>query len=257
MPSSRSRSTFDQPHPGVRARAPHRAAAPRRASSKAEDGRSTRGTPHSTVVRSAFDDEADAFRNINTTDRLAAQPRRDAAALRPLHPTRSSARRRTRESQGPARRSPAPTTTIPNSMPVDRARALIRSFSRAGHGDRARRTSATRSAACSRPTSFRRLTVPGHDNSAMDGYAVRFADLVPDGETVLVRVGESFAGKPSACAIGAGRVRAHLHRRRHAAQAPTTVVMQERASEDDGPRARSPPAPSPRPDRTVASPAKT
>ena len=29
----------------------------------------------------------------------------------------------------------------------------------------------------------------------MDGYAVRFADLKPDAETVPKRVGESFAGK--------------------------------------------------------------
>ena len=43
------------------------------------------------------------------------------------------------------------------------------------------------------------INVPAHDNSAMDGYAVRFADLEPGG-TTLRRVGESFAGKPFAAA---------------------------------------------------------
>ena len=49
------------------------------------------------------------------------------------------------------------------------------------------------------------VDVPAHDNSAMDGWAVRFADLGAEGETVLKSVGESFAGKPFA---GAGRRRA-------------------------------------------------
>jgi len=48
------------------------------------------------------------------------------------------------------------------------------------------------------------LPVPGHDNSAMDGWAVRFADLAADRETQLKRVGDSFAGKPSRVAVRAG-----------------------------------------------------
>ena len=40
--------------------------------------------------------------------------------------------------------------------------------------------------------------VPGHDNSAMDGFACRFADLRADEETALAVVGESFAGRPFA-----------------------------------------------------------
>jgi molybdopterin molybdotransferase len=38
------------------------------------------------------------------------------------------------------------------------------------------------------------INVPAHDNSAMDGYAVRFSDLKP-GETVLTEVGSAFAGR--------------------------------------------------------------
>ena len=40
------------------------------------------------------------------------------------------------------------------------------------------------------------LDVPAHDNSAMDGYAVRFADLDASGEVTLRIAGSSFAGVP-------------------------------------------------------------
>src|SRR5579859_7132239 len=38
------------------------------------------------------------------------------------------------------------------------------------------------------------INVPAHDNSAMDGYAVRFSDL--SGETALQEIGTALAGKP-------------------------------------------------------------
>ncbi len=38
--------------------------------------------------------------------------------------------------------------------------------------------------------------VPAHDNAAMDGYAVRFADLAPDQPTTLTVIGSAFAGHP-------------------------------------------------------------
>ncbi|MEE8189774.1 MAG: gephyrin-like molybdotransferase Glp [Kiloniellales bacterium] len=40
------------------------------------------------------------------------------------------------------------------------------------------------------------LDVPGHDNSAVDGYAVFFDDLNPDGETALPVAGRTAAGHP-------------------------------------------------------------
>src|SRR4051812_3396826 len=40
------------------------------------------------------------------------------------------------------------------------------------------------------------LDVPSHDNSAMDGYAVRFADLKADGDVTLTVTGTAFAGVP-------------------------------------------------------------
>lgn len=40
------------------------------------------------------------------------------------------------------------------------------------------------------------IDVPNHDNSAMDGFGVRAADLNPDSETALQIVGTAFAGRP-------------------------------------------------------------
>jgi molybdopterin molybdotransferase len=47
--------------------------------------------------------------------------------------------------------------------------------------------------------------VPGHDNSAMDGYAVRFADLAAEGETTLTLAGSAFAGRAFEGSIGQGQ----------------------------------------------------
>jgi len=47
--------------------------------------------------------------------------------------------------------------------------------------------------------------VPGHDNSAMDGYAVRFADLASGDETVLRLAGTAFAGRAFAGRVEAGQ----------------------------------------------------
>jgi molybdopterin molybdotransferase len=44
------------------------------------------------------------------------------------------------------------------------------------------------------------INVPAHDNSAMDGYAVRFADL----DRPLREIGTALAGKPFAGALGVG-----------------------------------------------------
>jgi molybdopterin molybdotransferase len=48
------------------------------------------------------------------------------------------------------------------------------------------------------------IDVPGHDNTAMDGYAVRFADLSA-GATVLEEIGAALAGKAFAGTLGAGQ----------------------------------------------------
>jgi len=120
----------------------------------------------------------------------------------------------------------------PNSMPVDKARALIRTFLEpvvATEWVHIRQAlSRVLAADVVSP-----VDVPGHDNSAMDGYAVRFADLSADGDTTLRRVGESFAGKPCPTAVGPGEC-VRIFTGAVMPAGADTVVMQERASEDAG-----------------------
>jgi len=48
------------------------------------------------------------------------------------------------------------------------------------------------------------IPLPPFDNAAMDGYALRHADLQPDGETQLRLAGEQFAGVAAGLGLGAG-----------------------------------------------------
>lgn len=80
----------------------------------------------------------------------------------------------------------------PNSMPVEQARQLIQHFL---HPVEQQETILLH-AALHRTLAHDLLSpmnVPPHDYSAMDGYALRFADLAGD-HTRLIRVGSSFAG---------------------------------------------------------------
>src|SRR5262250_2442111 len=118
----------------------------------------------------------------------------------------------------------------PNSMPVAKARELIASFlTPVAAVERVHVRSALGRVLAEDIVSP--IAVPGHDNSAMDGYAVRFRDLRPDGETLLKRVGESFAGKPWHGTIGAGEC-VRIFTGGVMPQGADTVAMQERASED-------------------------
>ncbi|MGD9945313.1 MAG: molybdopterin molybdotransferase MoeA, partial [Burkholderiaceae bacterium] len=49
------------------------------------------------------------------------------------------------------------------------------------------------------------IDVPSHDNSAMDGYALRAADLAADGETRLRIAGAALAGAPLDAPLAAGQ----------------------------------------------------
>ncbi len=120
----------------------------------------------------------------------------------------------------------------PNSMPVDTARALIRRFlTPITTIERVHiRAALDRVLAEDIVSPF---DVPGHDNSAMDGWAVRFADLAASGETTLKRIGDSFAGKPHAGAIAAGEA-VRIFTGGVMPQGADTVVMQERATEIPG-----------------------
>ncbi len=77
------------------------------------------------------------------------------------------------------------------------------------------------------------INVPAHNNSAMDGYAVRASDLRADGPTQLKRIGEAFAGRAFAGTIGAGEC---VRVMTGAVMPPgaDTVVVQEVTREADG-----------------------
>ncbi|MCC7216928.1 MAG: molybdopterin molybdotransferase MoeA [Burkholderiales bacterium] len=120
----------------------------------------------------------------------------------------------------------------PNSMPVDRARSLIRQFlTPVAATERVHVRAALDRVLAEDVVSP--IAVPGHDNSAMDGWAVRFADLAPDGETTLPRSGESFAGRPFAGELAPGTA-VRIFTGGVMPQGADTVVMQERATEVDG-----------------------
>jgi molybdopterin molybdotransferase len=68
--------------------------------------------------------------------------------------------------------------------------------------------------------------VPAHDNSAMDGYAVRAQDLRADGETVLSVVGTAFAGRPFSGIVGAGQA-VRIMTGASIPQGADTIVVQE------------------------------
>jgi molybdopterin molybdotransferase len=117
----------------------------------------------------------------------------------------------------------------PNSLPVDRARALIREFlSPVTAIERVNIRAALDRVLAVDVVSP--LDVPGHDNSAMDGWAVRFADLAKDGETTLRRIGESFAGKPFSGEVSDGEA-VRIFTGGVMPRGADTVVMQERARE--------------------------
>jgi len=91
----------------------------------------------------------------------------------------------------------------PNALHVDKAREAIRAclVPVAGHERVATRAALGRVLAEDVVPS---IDVPAHDNSAMDGYAVRAADLRADGETRFDEVGTALAGRPYKGKVGRG-----------------------------------------------------
>lgn len=77
------------------------------------------------------------------------------------------------------------------------------------------------------------LALPGYDNSAVDGWAVRHADLNPDGETNLPVVTRIAAGDRSPHAIGKGES-ARIFTGAMMPEGADTVFMQEDVREEGG-----------------------
>ncbi|UCF47786.1 MAG: hypothetical protein JSU89_11525, partial [Myxococcales bacterium] len=71
------------------------------------------------------------------------------------------------------------------------------------------------------------IDVPGQNNSAMDGYALRSADL-PDAAPLKLRlIGAAFAGQPFASRVGEGEC-VRIMTGAPVPEGADTVVMQER-----------------------------
>jgi molybdopterin molybdotransferase len=91
----------------------------------------------------------------------------------------------------------------PNSLPVDRARQILLDMVQPVTGSERVfiRQALGRVLAAD---VISPVDVPAHDNSAMDGWAVRFADLLPDDETRLNIVGTAYAGRLFTGSLGIG-----------------------------------------------------
>jgi molybdopterin molybdotransferase len=114
----------------------------------------------------------------------------------------------------------------PNSMPVAKARAFIHQFL---EPVRATLRVPVRSA-LGRVLAEDLLSpvdVPAHRNSAMDGWAMRGADLAA-GEATLTEIGTAFAGKPFGGRVGPGQC-VRIMTGGVVPEGADTVVMQERA----------------------------
>jgi molybdopterin molybdotransferase len=75
--------------------------------------------------------------------------------------------------------------------------------------------------------------VPAHDNSAMDGYAIRFDSLATDGETRLQVVGTAYAGNAFSGLVGTGQA-VRIMTGAVLPAGADTVVVQEVARIEDG-----------------------
>lgn len=91
----------------------------------------------------------------------------------------------------------------PNSMPVAKAREVIARFLSPVTATERLNVRAALGRVLAEDV-ISPLNVPAHDNSAMDGYAVRFADLKGDGDVALKVAGTAFAGAPYQDAVKAG-----------------------------------------------------
>jgi len=120
----------------------------------------------------------------------------------------------------------------PNSMAVDKAREVIARFL---HPVNASERLHVRNALdrVLGEDLLSPIDVPAHDNSAMDGYAVRFSDLQPGGETTLRVAGTAFAGAPYSGAMAAGEC-VRIMTGGVVPEGADTIVMQEHVKAKDG-----------------------
>ena len=83
------------------------------------------------------------------------------------------------------------------------------------------------------------INVPAHDNSAMDGYAVRFSDLSKH-DTRLEEIGTALAGSPFKGKVGAGQC-VRVMTGAVMPEGTDTVVIQEVVKKEGEPASIVPP----------------
>ena len=118
----------------------------------------------------------------------------------------------------------------PNSMPVAKAREFIARFLTPVSAFERLHIRAALGRVLAEDV-ISPLDVPAHDNSAMDGYAVRFADLKTTGETRLKIAGTAFAGVPFQGSAKHGEC-VRIMTGAVMPQGLDTIVMQEHAKAD-------------------------
>ena len=120
----------------------------------------------------------------------------------------------------------------PNSLPVDKARELIARFLTPVEATERVHVRAASGRVLAADV-ISPLDVPAHDNSAMDGYAVRFDDLTSDAEVTLRVSGTAFAGAPFSGALGSGDA-VRIMTGGVVPAGADTIVMQEHVKAADG-----------------------
>ncbi|MFC0135085.1 molybdenum cofactor guanylyltransferase [Massilia eurypsychrophila] len=150
----------------------------------AEGGRKMDGWYADLKVAEVQFDDNDAFRNINTLDELHSLD--TARAPKRLHDVTSCL-----------------SGYDPDALPVRDAQRIIREFvSPIASIEKVALRAALDRVLARDITSP--ISVPAHDNSAMDGFALRGADLRADGPTTLKVVDTVYAGRPSGATPAAG-----------------------------------------------------
>ena len=200
-----------------------------------EGGRKMDGWYADLKVAEVLFEDSDAFRNINTLDELHSLDTTRAPRLQDVVSCLSD--------------------YDPDALPVRHAQKIIRDFVTPIRSVEkvALRSALDRVLAADIVSP---INVPAHDNSAMDGYALRGADLRADGATTLKVVATIYAGRPTDVVPGCRRMRAHHDRRRDAGRLRQRDPAGARAPASARPTSPSTPAPS-APATTAASPAKT
>jgi molybdopterin molybdotransferase len=148
-----------------------------------EGGRKMDGWYADLKVAQVLFEDSDAFRNINTLDELHSLDATRAPRLQDVVSCLSD--------------------YDPDALPVRHAQQIIRDFVTPIRSVEkvALRSALDRVLAAD---IISPISVPAYDNSAMDGYALRSADLRADGSTTLTVIATVYAGRPSEAVPAAG-----------------------------------------------------